>query len=160
MDLLARNGDMIQASGSHQSALNAVLSEQASMRGLRVKVFGRETKEGHLFPGGYHFHRRRQFMKDLIQSKLPVGERPYIFHMSWTTNKNNKVKFFQQMGDWYLKDQCIEVSEEWEDTDGSMWSTTCCEAEPQITCHYNDKPSKIPCKSSPNIDGPKGRAFW
>ena len=58
---------------------------------------------------------------------------PYIFHMTWTKNKDNKKLYFQQMmGEWYLKDSCLP--------------------EPNIVCHYRDKPSLISCKDSPPID--------
>jgi hypothetical protein len=71
---------------------------------------------------------------------------PYIFHMSWTKNKDNKRLYFQQMGEWYLKDSCLTG---WE----------CCLPEPNIVCHYRDKPSLISCKDSPPIDA--GRpSFW
>ena len=86
--------------------------------------------------------------------------KPYIFHMSWTTNKVNKRRFYQQMGDWYVKDFCVgkNVQEILGSGSGDV-SQRCCSAEPLIECHYRDKPSKIPCKKSDPID--KGRpSFW
>jgi len=83
----------------------------------------------------------------------------YIFHMSWTNSKSNKIKFLQQMGEWYLEDTCLEG---WGQAD---WSTdklkgkNCCAAAPVVTCHYRDKPSKIPCKDSPPIDK-DARSWW
>ena len=69
--------------------------------------------------------------------------------MSWTSNKANKKLYFEQMGEWRVKEGCPLDS----DGDG------CCLAEPMIKCHYRDKPSIIPCKSSPPID--KGKpSFW
>ena len=35
----------------------------------------------------------------------------------------------------------------------------CCAAEPIFSCHYKDKPSKLPCKNSPSIDKGRG-SFW
>ena len=100
-------------------------------------------------------------MKDVIAGK----KTPYIFHMSWTTNKDNKRRFLQQMGDWYVKDMCIgktfdEIgSNLGNNNSGGDLSQYCCSAEPLIQCHYRDKPSKIPCKTSDPID--KGRpSFW
>lgn len=58
---------------------------------LKVKVLERDTEE---FPGGFTFHKRSDYMKDFFNGKV----HPYIFHMSWTENKNNKQKFFRQMG--------------------------------------------------------------
>ena len=59
--------------------------------GLRIKVLSRETDE---FPGGYAFHNRPDYMKKLMQKQAD----PFLFHMSWTANKDNKVKFFKQTG--------------------------------------------------------------
>lgn len=41
-------GDIIMQSGSHQSALTAILNEHASYRGLLVKILARD---GDVFPG-------------------------------------------------------------------------------------------------------------
>jgi hypothetical protein len=81
---------------------------------------------------------------------------------SWTTNKANKLKFFQQMGEWYVHDKCIgkKISEiEKEDEASGALIQPCCSAEPLIKCHYKDKPSKIPCKDFPSIDK-NGKSFW
>ena len=74
----------------------------------------------------------------------------YIFHMSWTQNKDDKVEFFQQMGEWYLKDACRGNVRDISHDDSSLLKE-CCSIEPIITCHYKDKPSKIPCPDSPRI---------
>ena len=82
--------------------------------------------------------------------------------VSWTTNKDNKLKFFQQMGEWYVHDKCIgkkiiEIEKEGEDQGALI--QPCCAAEPLMQCHYKDKPSKIPCEDSPFIDK-DGKSFW
>jgi hypothetical protein len=81
-------------------------------------------------------------MKDVLQGRI----KPFIFHMSWTENKQNKRLFFEQMGEWF--------------TDASSCTgLNCCLEEPRVTCHYRDKPSIIPCRDSPPIH--KGRpSFW
>jgi hypothetical protein len=54
-----------------------------TLYGLKVKVLSRDMDE---FPGGYHFHQRsKEFMKDLFAGNV----KPFIFHMSWTSNKVN-----------------------------------------------------------------------
>jgi hypothetical protein len=152
---LLMSGDIIAQTGSHQNAMAAVLNEHSSLRGLRVKTLDREMDE---FPGGYHYNApsRRQYMKDFIAGKI----KPYMFHMSWTTNKDNKQRYFEQMGDWFVKDECVgsTVTKILHSTKDDL-STACCSAQPIIRCHYRDKPSKIPCKDSPPID--KGKSsFW
>lgn len=90
---LLMSGDLVISSKSHQIALVALLSEHTSLHGMKTKVLSRDTDE---FPGGHAFHYRRDFMHDLFEGKV----KPYIFHMSWTLNKDNKQKFFRQIGDW------------------------------------------------------------
>jgi hypothetical protein len=146
-------GDLVQVAGSHQAALTAVLSEHASSRGLKIKIFGRDALEGELFPGGFHFHRRLKFMKEIVTGQ----KTPYLFHMSWTKNKENKQYFFQQMGNWFVNDKCLGtgktvsqiLGDEGEKT--STISEHCCAAEPIVLCHFRDKPSTIPCRNSPPI---------
>jgi hypothetical protein len=87
--------------------------------------------------------------------------------MSWTTNKENKLLFFKQMGLWYVNPACesggavdftIDSSGA-RKLPGSL-QQTCCSAEPLITCHYRDKPSSEFCiGKGKNIDA-KGKPFW
>jgi hypothetical protein len=153
-------GDLVRSTRSHQVPLVALLNEHASMYGLKVKVFSRE---GDNFPGGHAFHRRKPFIKDLIAGVV----KPYIFHMSWTTNKKNKMLFMQQFGDWFLNDECKEKTAsdilgpayQRGNESGMALIQPCCAAEPNFKCHYRDKPSLKPCKDSPPIDGDKD-SFW
>lgn len=148
-------GDRILSSGSHQIPLIAHLSEHASLHGLRVKTWGRMEKE---FPGGYTFHNRQQktFMKELMAGGDGAKD-TYLFHMSWTSSKINKVKFFQQMGEWYLQETCVNVRSSSEMPQGDP--KNCCAVAPILTCHFCDKASKIPCKDSPPIDK-GGKSWW
>jgi hypothetical protein len=149
-------GDLILSTHSHQITLIALLNEHASMYNLRVKILERNTPE---FPGGYTYHRKKEYMKDMLAGRVT----PYIFHMSWTLNKANKALYFRQMGEWYLQDKCVgstvqEITGKETVSIGAL-RDSCCAAEPIISCHYRDKPSKIPCKDSPPID--KGKpSFW
>jgi hypothetical protein len=154
---LLLSGDIILKTDSHQQALIALMNEHVSLYGLRVKVFSRDEED---FPGGYQYHMvSGKFMKQLFAGEVD----PFLFHMSWTKNKDNKLKFFQQMGEWYVKDECIHKKvEEIDGIDASesgAYATSCCSAEPIIQCHYRDKPSKFPCKDSPSIDKDK-KSFW
>jgi hypothetical protein len=133
-----------------------LLADHSSSTGLRVKVFDRDSYLGQEFPGGFHYHKRKEFMKTVIE-----GERtPYIFHMSWTQNKDNKKKFYQQLGDWYVNEQCIsKLHAEIDIPENKDFSTLCCSTKPIVKCHFADKPSRTLCKGSPNIDK-KGKSFW
>lgn len=145
---LLMDGGMILENKSHQIPLIALLAEHASLFGLRIKIFSRDGED---FPGGHAFNYRFSFMRDLFAGAV----HPYIFHMSWTKNKDNKVKYLQQMGEWYVRPTCVGTGPGQQ----HVSAEACCSADALITCHYRDKPSKIPCKSSPNID--KGKpSFW
>jgi hypothetical protein len=167
------------ASGSHQSVLNGaytwamcrlvtfyfapnllfrlgLLTEHASSTGLRIKVFQRDSNLGEAFPGGYHYHKRKNYMKNVIQGKRS----PYIFHMSWTTNKENKKLYYEQLGDWFVNEECVSKPlGKILIRDDANLSAQCCLAEPRIVCHYRDKPSKVPCKDSLSIDK-DALSFW
>lgn len=149
--------DLILRTDSHQQALIAMMNEHVTLFGLKVKVFSRDTEE---FPGGYHYHQRTgKYMKQLFAKEVD----PYIFHMSWTKNKDDKLLFLKQMGEWYVHDQCIhKTTKEITAGDANMDSkimNACCSVDALISCHYRDKPSKIPCKDSPPIDKDRP-SFW
>ena len=152
---LLYSGDLLNAWRSHQQVLIALLSEYNSLLGLKVKVFAKERDE---FPGGWNFHRRPEEMK-----KIMLGEsNNHIFHMSWTENKQDKLKFFQQIGQWYVQETCVgkHYNDIVEGDSSPPLSTHCCLAEPLIKCHYKDKPSIIPCNDSPLLDQKHGKPFW
>ena len=82
--------------------------------------------------------------------------------MSWTENKDNKLKFFKQMGMWFLNPICEGTGLQEEQKKAGMielYQSSCCAAEPLVTCFYKDKPSIAPCNDSPQIDK-KGKPFW
>ena len=84
LNSLLMAGDLILKTDSHQQALVAVLSEHASLYGLRVKVLSRDEDD---FPGGFHYHQKSgHYMRALFNGE----KNPYIFHMSWTKNKVRK----------------------------------------------------------------------
>jgi len=142
--------DIIRRTESHQQALIALLNEHSSLFGLRVKVLNRDDSD---FPGGWHYHHSRMSptVRNLVTGKI----KPYIFHMSWTNNKMNKIKFFQQMGDWFVNDSCIAKKT---DEVERLLDEGCCLPEALVRCHFKDKPSIVPCKGSPSID--EGKPSW
>jgi len=157
--LLYHGANIIQ-SGSHQQILISLLNEYASLYGLSVKIL-----DGDDFPGGFHFHRRKDFMKKVMKGEFI----PWIFHMSWTKNKSFKLEYMKQSGYWYVKDQCedkdVDTIEKFMG-EASNFLSTCCSLEPLIQCFYSDRPSIIPCTDSKHLSEPgftfsksKG-SFW
>jgi len=156
---LLYNSDMILRSHSHQQALVQLMAEHSSLFGLRVKVLDREMDE---FPGGWNYHSKKNagYMKNLLKGDIKAE----IFHMSWTKNKENKVKFYQQMGQWYVKKECIgetmnSIIEDNNSLSKSALVEPCCFVDPEVICHYRDKPSIISCEDSPPIDAGR-KSFW
>jgi len=142
-------GDLIFSSRSHQQVLIQLMAEANSLTGLKVKILSRD---GEGFPSGWHFNMKRDFMTKFIKGET----QSYIFHMCWTLNKDDKVKYMRQMGMWYVRDECIGENAAANHGDAAA---RCCAAEPLVTCHYRDKPSITSCAYSPPKD--KGRAsFW
>lgn len=134
INALLLQGDHIITTKSHQIPLTFHLQEMASLHGLTIYIFSRTTDD---FPGGHAYHRRRPFMKDMITGK---NIQPYIFHMSWTESKVNKMKFYQQMGEWFVRDECSAGWSTANDVQALIkGGTGCCLAEPVVKCHYRDK---------------------
>lgn len=141
-----RMGDVVAADHSHQTVLVSLLNEFASWKGLRVKVYHHGS--GNPFPGGVEFARYQHW--EIFKRMFNNNTYPYIYHQSWTTNKDDKIKFFQQLGMWYLPNS----------TD-SCTGLNCCLEEANYVCHYVDRPSARPCPEGENI-GPAnvGQKFW
>ena len=140
-------GDQIMECGSHQQVLISLINEHSSLFGLRSKILS-----GKDFLGGFHFHRDKVAMKNVILQKTL----PFIFHMSWTNDKTNKVLYLKQMGLWFVIEECANLGHFEIETEKS---TSCCSKEPLFSCHYKDKPSLKPCLDSPTIDK-NGVSFW
>lgn len=69
-----------------------------------------------------------------MQKWLAGAVSPYVFHMCWTQNKDDKVKYLKQLGGWFISNKC--------DARPSEYTTSgmgCCTAEPQLQCFYKDK---------------------
>ena len=149
-------GSVVTNDGN-QSRMNQVLAEFASLYNLRVKVLQREAS---LFPCGFHYHLAPSHIKNITSGRII----PFVFHMSWTHNSENKIKFLQQMGQWFITDRCTQPKEELAKIQSTNSGAVrelddCCLANPNVVCHYRDKPSIIPCKDSPPIDEGKP-SFW
>jgi hypothetical protein len=154
------SGAKILQSSNEQMLFNQILNEYSSFYGLRIWTFPDHGE----FPSGFVFHRRKEYMKALLAGAM----KPYIFHMSWTANKDTKMQFLQQMGDWFVRDVCIQKPLAVNETNLNASRAeksykaiiqTCCLRDPYIRCHYRDKPSIVPCKESPAI-GLIGDSFW
>ncbi|KAL7565798.1 hypothetical protein ACA910_015578 [Epithemia clementina (nom. ined.)] len=154
---MVRYGDWVLRSNSHQAVVSYLLSRMQQT--LRVRVLNRPN-EVNLFPGGYHFHHKWDYMHALIagQQKPP----PYIFHMNYNDKKETKKQFLQQMGWWFVVEE--------EETKEAASRTAICRCRPShlppfnVTsmsplCYYRDKPSLwTSCRDFPAVES--GQSFW
>uniref|UniRef100_A0A6U3CCG1 Nucleotide-diphospho-sugar transferase domain-containing protein n=1 Tax=Entomoneis paludosa TaxID=265537 RepID=A0A6U3CCG1_9STRA len=138
---LLRNGDLVLRSNSHQAVLSWLLSRHVSRNQLRVRVLSNDA-EADLFPGGFHFHHKWNYMRRMLISK---EKNPYIFHMNYNDRKETKISFFQQMGLWF-----VDYSD--------RTCSQCCNLDPVPICHYSDKPSAVACSQYPAVE--TGEPFW
>mmetsp|Transcript_7062 Transcript_7062/g.22936 ORF Transcript_7062/g.22936 Transcript_7062/m.22936 type:complete len:533 (-) Transcript_7062:26-1624(-) len=89
--------DDVLAQRSHQSALITLLLEHVARYGLTANVL--DASE---FPQGAVFHHD----KDTIQDFVDGRKEPWLFHMCWTASRTDKLRFFKNLGLWFLQPTC------------------------------------------------------
>ena len=94
----------ISVSHSHQSVLIRYLTEVHDLYGIKVNVLSSTD-----FPSGAMYHNNKSFIGRIKEYK----DEPYVFHMCWTANREDKVKYLKDIGMWYLP------------TDGGARQRTC-----------------------------------
>lgn len=82
-------------SHSHQSVMIKHLAETHHLSGMQIYVLDRD-----LFPSGQAYHERKKYIQKITEQKY----RPFVFHMCWTSNRVDKVKYFKEMKLWYVSD--------------------------------------------------------
>jgi hypothetical protein len=80
---------------SHQSVLIRHLVESHHLVGLQVLVLDQKD-----FPSGQMYHHNKKYMATIRDGSFT----PYVFHMCWTANRSDKVKYFKELGFWYIPD--------------------------------------------------------
>lgn len=80
---------------SHQSVLIRHIAEAHHLVGLKIYVLDTQ-----LFPSGQAYHENKPLIKKIQEHTY----KPYVFHMCWTDNRENKVVYFKDVGLWYLPD--------------------------------------------------------
>lgn len=161
-DALLLSAEVIFSTSNEQTVLVNVLSDHVSLYGLRAKVINRNTWE---LPAGWNFHdsSNYQYMKEhFLLNKGSNKSQAILYHMNWTKDKVNKIKFFQQLGEWFVNQTCIATGQQtlaFPEGRQSFNFHSCCFAEGEFKCHFMDRPSLHPCSDHPPIvEG--GRSFW
>ena len=149
MTQLLYGGDQILEWRSHQSALVQVLVDASSRIGLKVKTLSYSD-----FPSGKDYHHRKPYMQQWLKGE----QDPYAFHMCWTQNKVDKVKYLKQLGGWFMERTCSEETIRGSLLGQGNLADSCCSTEPVLDCFFKDKASKEPCYEFPSKD--KGQKSW
>lgn len=92
--------DVMQSSGSHQNVFTMKLMEAMDFGKLHS-----QSLHLHNFSNGATFHHEKKYFLK-IKNKEVV---PYMFHMCWTANKGDKLKFLKESLMWYVSPK-YEVS--------------------------------------------------
>jgi Nucleotide-diphospho-sugar transferase len=91
--------DSLQVSGSHQNVFNMRLAEAVDLVGLNPKMLNLNT-----FPSGIKYHHDGPFMQGIKDRH----EKPVMFHMCWTSNKADKIRYLNRALWWYSYDQLVK----------------------------------------------------
>ena len=95
--LALSQGTVFAVGGSQQAVISTVVTEHHAAYGLGVLILPYRP-----FPSGKHYHHNKA-----LWAKIESGAyEPYCFHMCWTANKADKLKFLAESGLWYLEDGC------------------------------------------------------
>lgn len=97
--------------------------------------------------------------------------KPLSFHMNWNNDKGEKVKLLEQMGDWYVGEQCandrmpddlmrLVNSTSIRSSETTNLVDLCCVAIPLVRCSIRDKPSDLPCQNQTFSTTGDWPAFW
>lgn len=99
MELMLKSAVEISATHSHQATLTRHITEAHHVMGLSLSVLDMK-----LFPSGIMFHHEKPYVNDVLAYK----ELPYVWHMCWTSSRDDKVKYFKEMGMWFIDDSVDE----------------------------------------------------
>jgi hypothetical protein len=109
---------------SHQSVLIRHIAEAHHLFSLRVFVL-----DQNLFASGQTYHENKPLVRQIQAHKFT----PYVFHMCWTDNRENKLVYFKDIGLWYLSENdptCLSAAnmmESWSKAPEKSLLDRCCQ---------------------------------
>lgn len=95
MNVVLHSFDLMLEWRSHQHVVDMLLIEMVSRMGLHVEILPQR-----LFAIGQAYHHDPAFMEGMRNET----HLPYVFHWSWTSGKDEKLKFARETGMWLLGD--------------------------------------------------------
>ena len=83
MEKMLKSVSEIATTHSHQATLIRHLVESHDIVGLQIRMVDQK-----LFPSGFMYHHQKKYITDLKNYEV----HPYVFHMCWTDNRDQKVR--------------------------------------------------------------------
>jgi len=93
--------DYLLVTSSHQFLFNMKLLESLDFARISPAILNLNS-----YPTGIKFNHDKPYMKGLREGII----KPYLFHMCWTVNKDQKINNFKSIDRWYVKGECASVS--------------------------------------------------
>lgn len=93
MEKMLKSVDTLFRTNSHQAVLIRHITEAHHLYNLDVGVLDQD-----LFPSGIMFHHNKTYIESMLKHEV----HPFVFHMCWTASREDKVKYFKEMGFWFL----------------------------------------------------------
>ncbi len=93
--------DYLLVTSSHQFLFNMKLLESLDFARLSPAILNINN-----YPTGIKYNHDKPYMKGLSEGII----KPYMFHMCWTVNKDQKISNFKSIHHWYIKRECSSIS--------------------------------------------------
>eukprot|EP01038_Epipyxis_sp_PR26KG_P012701 gene12701-17032_t len=93
MERMIKSIAEISVTHSHQSTLTRHIIESHHLIGINFHVLEQSD-----FPSGIVYHHNKKFIKKMIDYQVF----PSVFHMCWTSSREDKVRYFKDIGMWFL----------------------------------------------------------
>lgn len=94
MERLARTAGEIDYTCSHQATFIRHLTETYYLFGVQVIIL--DDRE---FPSGQMYHHQKAYVDQVKHHYVT----PYVWHMCWTDNRQQKITYLKDLGMWYLQ---------------------------------------------------------
>jgi hypothetical protein len=103
MERMLKSATELSSTHSHQCTLTRYLTEMQHLCNLDIEILDEEA-----FPSGNQYHNDKPFLKRIFAGI----QRPFVFHMSFTATRDDKVRFFKDIQMWSLpaRPECNSAS--------------------------------------------------
>lgn len=91
---LIRSAGEIDYTCSHQATFIRHLAETHYLFALKILIL-----DDHEFPSGQMYHHQKEYVEQVKKHEVV----PYVWHMCWTDNREQKISYLKDIGMWYLQ---------------------------------------------------------